>query len=34
MKTTFNGTPLMELFKKLPEINEENDIKNIRVFRR
>ena len=34
MKTTFNGTPLMELFKKLPEINEEVDIKNIRVFRR
>lgn len=33
MKTTFNGTPYEKLFKNLPEINEEDDIKNIRVFR-
>lgn len=32
MKTTFNGTPLMDLFDKLPEINEEADKENVRVF--
>lgn len=34
MKTTFNGTPLMDLFDKLPEINEEADKENVRVFGR
>ncbi len=33
MKTTFNGTPYEKLFKNLPEINEEDDKENIRVFR-
>lgn len=32
MNTTFNGTPFMNLFNKLPEINEEVDAENIRVF--
>lgn len=32
MKTTFNGTPFMDLFDKLPEINEEADKENVRVF--
>lgn len=32
MKTTFNGTPFMDLFEKLPEINEEADKENVRVF--
>lgn len=32
MKTTFNGTPLMNLFEKLPEINEEVDKENIKIF--
>ena len=33
MKTTFNGTPFISLFDKLPEINEEEDKENVRVFR-
>lgn len=33
MKTTFNGTPLISLFDKLPEINEEVDKENIKIFR-
>lgn len=32
MKTTFNGTPYEKLFKNLPKINEEANIKNVRVF--
>lgn len=32
MKTTFNGTSFIDLFKKLPEINEEVDKENVRVF--
>lgn len=32
MKTTFNGTPFISLFEKLPEINEGVDKENIRVF--
>ena len=32
MKTTFNGTPFISLFEKLPEINEEYDKENVRVF--
>ena len=32
MKTTFNGTPLIDLFKNLPEINEEFDNENIKIF--
>lgn len=32
MKTTFNGTLLMDLFDKLPKINEEVDKENVRVF--
>ena len=30
MKTTFNGTPLIDLFDKLPEINGEVDKENIK----
>jgi muramoyltetrapeptide carboxypeptidase LdcA involved in peptidoglycan recycling len=33
MKTTFNGTPLMDLFDKLPKINEEVNKENIKIFR-
>ena len=33
MKTTFNGTPFIDLFDKLPEINEEVDKENIKIFR-
>lgn len=33
MNTTFNGTPFMDLFDKLPEINEEANKENIRIFR-
>lgn len=32
MKTTFNGTPLISLVDKLPEINEEANKENVRVF--
>ena len=32
MNTTFNGTPLISLFEKLPEINEEVDKENIKIF--
>lgn len=32
MKTTFNGTPFMDLFDKLPEINEEANKENVRIF--
>lgn len=32
MKKTFNGTPFIDLFKKLPKINEEADIENVKVF--
>lgn len=32
MKTTFNGTSFMDLFDKLPEINEEANKENVRVF--
>lgn len=32
MDTTFNGTPFIDLFKKLPEINEEANKENVRVF--
>ena len=32
MNTTFNGTPLIDLFDKLPEINEEFDKENIKIF--
>lgn len=32
MQTTFNGTPLMNLFDKLPKINEEANKENVRVF--
>lgn len=34
MKTTFNGTPFISLFDKLPEINEEVNKENVRAFRR
>lgn len=34
MNTTFNGTPFIDLFKKLPEINKEVDKENIKIFRR
>lgn len=30
MNTTFNGTPLMDLFDKLPKINEEVNKENIK----
>lgn len=33
MNTTFNGTPFIDLFKKLPEINEEADKENIKILR-
>lgn len=33
MKTTFNGTPLMDLFDKLPEINEEADKEKCKSIR-
>lgn len=33
MKTTFNGTPFIDLFDNLPEINEEVNKENVRVFR-
>lgn len=33
MNTTFNGTPFIDLFDKLPEINEEVNKENVRVFR-
>ena len=33
MKVTFNGTPFIDLFDKLPEINEEVDKENIKIFR-
>lgn len=33
MKTTFNGTPLMDLFDKLPKIDEEVNKENIKIFR-
>ena len=33
MNTTFNGTPLMNLFDKLPKINEVVDRENIKIFR-
>lgn len=32
MKTTFNGTPFMDLFDKLPEINKDVDKENIKIF--
>ena len=32
MKVTFNGTPFIDLFDKLPEINEEVDKENIKIF--
>lgn len=32
MKTTFSGTSFMDLFDKLPEINEEANKENVRVF--
>ena len=32
MNTTFNGTTLTSLFEKLPEINEEVDKENIKIF--
>lgn len=32
MKTTFNGTSFIDLFEKLPEINEEVDKENIKIF--
>ena len=34
MKKTFNGTPFISLFDKLPEINEEVNKENVRSFRR
>lgn len=33
MKKTFNGTPFISLYKKLPEINKKVDKENIRVFK-
>lgn len=33
MKTTFNGTPFISLFEKLPEINGEVNKENIKMFR-
>lgn len=33
MKKTFYGTPFISLFENLPEINEEDDKENVRVFR-
>lgn len=33
MKTTFNGTPFIDLFDKLPEINAEADKENIKIFK-
>lgn len=32
MKTTLNGTSFMDLFDKLPEINEEANKENVRIF--
>lgn len=32
MNTTFNGTSLMDLFDKLPELNEEANKENVRIF--
>lgn len=34
MNETFNGTPFIDLFKKLPEINKEVDKENIKIFRK
>ena len=33
MNTTLNGTPIISLFEKLSEINEEVDKENIKIFR-
>lgn len=33
MNTTFNGTPFIDLFDKLPEINKEVNKENVIVFR-
>lgn len=33
MKTTFNGTPFIRLFENLPEVNEEADKENRKIFK-
>lgn len=33
MNTTFNGTPFIDLFDKLPEIDQEVNKENIKIFR-
>ena len=33
MNTTFNGTPLISLFEKLPEINKKVDRENRKIFK-
>lgn len=34
MMTTFNGTPFMEIYSKLPDVNDAVDAHNIEVFDR